>query len=65
MFAERLKELRLENNLTQHSLAKACGFSQAAIARWEAGLQTPNIDVLVILCNYFKVTSDYLLGLEE
>ena len=64
-FAERLKELREEQNLSQRILAKETGFSQAAIARWEANLQTPNIDVAIIFAKYFSVTTDYLLGLED
>ena len=64
-FSERLKELRIEKNLTQSTLAKETGFSQAAIARWEAGLQVPNIEVLVAFAKYFDVKTDFLLGLEE
>lgn len=64
-FAERIKELRIERNISQRKLAKDTGYSQAAIARWEAGLQIPNIEVAIKFALYFKVTSDYLLGLEE
>ena len=64
-FCERLKELRLEKNMSQHTLAKETGFSQPAIARWEQGLQIPNIDVLVVFAKYFNVSADYLLGLED
>ena len=64
-FAERLKELRLEKNMSQRDLSKALGFSQAAIARWESNIQTPNIDVAILVAKYFKVTTDYLLGLED
>ena len=64
-FCERLKELRIEKNLSQHLLSKELGYSQAAIARWEAGIQIPNIDVAITLAKYFGVTTDYLLGLEE
>lgn len=63
-FAERLKELREEKGLSQRALAKELAFSQAAIARWENNLQTPNIDVAIIIARFFKVTTDYLLGLE-
>ena len=63
-FAEILKELRIENNLSQMDVAKAIGVSQAAIARWESGRQIPNIEYLVKLVNYFGVSADYLLGLE-
>lgn len=64
-FAERLKELREENQLSQRTLAKELGVSQAAIARWENNLQTPNIDIAIIVAKYFNVTTDYLLGLED
>lgn len=64
-FCERLKELREEKNLSQRSLAKELGISQAAIARWEANLQTPSIDTAISLAMYFKVTIDCLVGLEE
>lgn len=64
-FAERLKELRLENNLTLKELASLIGVSDIAISRWENRLRVPNIDVLISLAKYFKVTTDYLLGLED
>ena len=65
LFANRLNELRLEKGLSQRQLAKATGFSQAAIARWEANLQMPNIDVAIQFAKFFNVTTDYLLGLEN
>ncbi len=64
-FAERLKELRVEKELSQSALAKATGFSQAAIARWEANLQIPNINVAIEFAIFFGVTTDYLFGLED
>lgn len=64
-FAERLKELRQEKNLTQTELAKETGLSQTGIGKWESNKRTPSIDVVIILCNYFKVSSDYLIGLED
>lgn len=64
-FAERLKELRLENKLTQSDLAKDIGVTQAAIARWEAKLQIPNIEVAIKVATFFDVSTDYLLGLSD
>ena len=64
-FSERLKELRTDKNLSQRTLANDTGFSQPAIARWESGLQIPNIDVAIVMAQYFGVTTDYLLGLED
>lgn len=64
-FCERLKELREEKNLSYKKLAKETGFSDTALGRWERGTQVPNIETLIVLCQYFKVSSDYMLGLED
>ncbi|MBE7075098.1 MAG: helix-turn-helix transcriptional regulator [Clostridiales bacterium] len=65
IFSERIKELRLENNLTQDALALKTGISQSAIANWENGKKSPSIESIVILAKFFKCSSDYLLGLED
>ena len=64
-FSERLKELRLEKNLTQSELAQETGISQAGIAKWETGDRNPSVDCLIILAKFFGVTIDYLVGLED
>ena len=64
-FGQRLKDLRLEHNISQTELSKATGLSQATIAKYETGDRTPSADCLIALAKYFKCTSDYLLGLEE
>ena len=63
--SERLKELRLENNISQMQLSLATGLSQSAIARWELGKSEPTASALVILSKYFGESADYLLGLED
>lgn len=64
-FGERLKELRLEKGLTQKQLAKEIGNAQSAIVYWETNKQEPTISALKKLCNYFGVSADYLIGLED
>ncbi|MCL2062605.1 MAG: helix-turn-helix transcriptional regulator [Firmicutes bacterium] len=65
IFSVRLKELRLEKNLTQVRLAEVFFVSQSAIADWECGNSQTNFDTLVKLAKFFEVSTDYLLGLEE
>lgn len=65
IFAERLKELRLEKNLSIKALAKEIGVSDVAIGRWEKCQRIPAIDSLRALALFFNVSSDYLLGLED
>lgn len=64
-FSERLKEIREEKRLSQSELARQTGISNASISRWENGIADIASDYLVILCKFFGVTADYMLGLEE
>ena len=61
----RIKELRLERNLTQSEVAKAIGTSQRNIGRWENGENTPAAIYVKSLAEFFCVSADYLLGLED
>ncbi len=61
-FGQRLRELRLKNNITQKMLAEKIGVSQQAVARWESDNFAPTADTLIELANFFEVSADYLLG---
>ena len=62
---ERLKELRIENNLSQMQLAQKTGLSQSAIAKWELGKTEPTASALITLAKFFNETTDYILGLVD
>lgn len=66
-FAERLKELRVDANLSQKQLSINLNgrIDQSAIARWEQGLRIPNLESAMMLAEYFGVSLDYLAGLED
>ena len=65
IFAKRIAELRKDKGLSQSQLSKKIGKSQAAIAFWEAGERIPGALALITISKYFKVSADYLLGLED
>ena len=65
IFCERLKDLRAESGLSAKKLSKEIGVSDSTIIRWENGDRVPSIDNLYSLAVYFRVTSDYLIGLED
>ena len=65
IFAERLKELRIEKSLGQVELAKALGVSNGIISLWENALREPKLSNLIVLSDFFKVSIDYLAGLED
>ena len=64
-FGEKLKELRAEKGLTQKQLAEQIDSAQSAIYYWESNKQEPTISALKKLCQFFNVSADYLLGLED
>ena len=65
IFAERLKLLRQEQNISAEKLAKEIGVSKMAISLWERDERTPSAEVIVLVAKYFKVSADYLCGLED
>lgn len=65
MLNEVIKKLRTANNLTQVELANALGVSKQCVSNWENDYIQPSIEMLIKLAEYFKVTTDYLLGLNE
>ncbi len=60
-----IKTLRLEQNLSQRKLGEILGFSNQTVSFWEIGRLEPNIDTLIKIAQYFEVSCDYLLGLED
>ena len=64
-FAERLSELMDEKQLSALALSKLIDAKDTTILRWKKGLINPTIDKLNMLCDFFGVTADYLLGRED
>ncbi len=64
-FKDNLKLLRQEKNLGQIELAKILGVSKGIISLWENGLREPTLSNLIAISKYFKVSIDYLVGLED
>lgn len=65
IFGDRLKDLRIERNLTMQQLAKNVGVSTMAISRWERDLREPSLENAKQIAIFFKVSTDYLCGLED
>lgn len=62
---DRLKELRKEKGVSQKEVASALGISLSAYSNYEQGIREPNIEMIIAICRYYDVSSDYLLGLED
>lgn len=64
-FAERLKELRNEINLSRNDLANLLQVNPRTISYWELGQRECNLEQLCKIAQIFKVSADYILGLED
>lgn len=65
MFNVILKSLREEKNILQSQLANELNISQSQYSKYENGIHEPDINTLIILANYFNVSTDYLLGISK
>ena len=63
--AEKIQDLRKRNGLSQEQLAERLGISRQAVSKWESGQSVPDIDKIVLMSEFFKVSTDYLLKLER
>jgi len=64
MFDKRLRTLRENKGMSQKELAEALTLSPSTIGMYEQGSRQPDHDKLLIMADYFGVTTDYLLGHE-
>ena len=67
VFGERLKQLRINRNMTQDEfgLIFEPPLAQSTVGTYERGVRQPSLENLVVIANYFKVSTDYLLGITD
>ncbi|MBQ3317769.1 MAG: helix-turn-helix transcriptional regulator [Spirochaetales bacterium] len=56
-----LKQLRTEKNLTQEQVAESLNVSRRTVSRWETGFNLPDLDILVIMSDFYQVDLRELL----
>jgi transcriptional regulator with XRE-family HTH domain len=59
--SENIANLRKEKNLTQEQLATVLNVTNQAVSKWESGKCYPDIELLPIIADFFKVSIDDLL----
>lgn len=62
MFFQRLRDLREDKDLTQSDIAKMLGIQQTVYSRYERGVQNIPLEFLIFLADYYKTSTDYILG---
>lgn len=61
-FPRTISLLRREKGLSQRAVAKELGVSQAVLSHYENGLREPGLEFVARIADYYKVSSDFLLG---
>ncbi len=61
-FSRTLCLLRQERGLSQRKAAAALGISQALLSHYENGIREPGLGFVVKVCDFYRVSADYLLG---
>lgn len=64
-YYERFRNLREDHDLTQSEIAEHLGIRQNYYSLQERGLKPFQVEQIIKLCDYYKVSADYILGLEE
>ena len=64
-FGSKLKELRMQNGLTQQQLATQLGVTKSVISFYERQERTPSPEVLRKMAAIFRVSTDFLLDIDR
>ena len=64
-FGEKLKLLREEQDLNQTELGKRLNMTQRKLSYLERGRYEPSLQDIKVICSYFQVSADYLLGFSK
>ena len=65
MVADRIRVLREQKGFTQTDLAKQLGITRSSVNAWEQGISVPSTQYIVELAQIFKVSTDYLLCVDN
>ena len=65
MIGKKIKQARINQNMTQMNLADAMGVSYQAVSNWERGNSMPDISKLADLCRALHISVNELLGIES
>ncbi len=64
-YTKRLYDLRIDNDLKQEDVAKVLKITTQAYGMYENKKRSLPIESLVILCRFYNVSADYILGLSD
>jgi transcriptional regulator with XRE-family HTH domain len=57
-----IKNIRINNNLTQKEFADKFGVTYQAVSKWENGKNLPDINILKEICREYSISLDEVIG---
>ena len=63
--ANRLRQMRNKNNLSQEELAAKMGVSRQAVSKWERAEASPDTENLILLAKLYGISIDELLNTDS
>ena len=64
-YIKRIRDLREDHDKTQQEIADVLGTSQTMYARYERGANEMPLRHLIVICKYYGVSADYILGFKD
>ncbi len=64
-FGSRLRQLRTERNENQKVLAELLNVTVTQVSDMENGKVSTTLEKLVLICEHYQVSADFLLGLSD
>ena len=62
MYFRRIYDLREDRDIKQKTVAEYLGMDPTVYRRYEKGVRSVPVDVIIKLADYYHVSTDYLLG---
>lgn len=64
-YYKRIKEIREDRDIKQKKIAEILQTDQSYYSKYERGLHPMTADQIIILCKYYNLSADYMLGLSD
>ena len=61
-FNDKLRLLRRESNATLKEVSNGIGIPLSTYSNYEQGIREPSLEVLKLICDFYNVCADYLIG---
>lgn len=61
-YSQRIRELREDNDYKQETIARYLGVSQTYYSRYELGKVPLPLEKFILLCKFYNISADYLIG---